>query len=120
MYSIPFNMSNPIPDYDKLRQASFDRYAVIPGQEPGDPQRGMEIVADIVRGEGVLEGKTWPWCLLLGITNSHLKSPTNRDHVAGNDAERDLNQRWEMYQGVFEEWAEVTRSVDLDQDDTLQ
>lgn len=77
MYSIPFHTTNKIPDYDSIRDASIAAYASIPGKEPGDPLKAVKTIVDIVKEKGVAEGKTWPWCLLLG-----------------NDAENDLNSRW--------------------------
>jgi hypothetical protein len=94
MYSIPFHTSNKIPDYDEFRQICIDRYASVPGKEPGDPEKAMEAVVDTVRGEGVAEGKPWPWCLLLG-----------------NDAEKDLESRWDKHRSVRAEWGDVTRGV---------
>lgn len=79
MYSIPFHTTNKISDYDSVRNASIAAYASIPGNEPGDPLKAVNAIYDIVKGKGVAEGKTWPWCLLLG-----------------NDAEKDLNSRWKQ------------------------
>lgn len=94
IYGIPFHTSNIIPDYNALRKICLDRIANIPGNEPGDPEKAVEVIADVVRGEGVAVGKTFPGTLLLG-----------------NDAESDLNMRWDKHQSVLEEWGEVTRSV---------
>lgn len=84
MYSIPFHTTNKIPDYDTVRDACITAYASIPGNEPGDPVKAVNAMVDIVKGKGVAEGKTWPWCLLLG-----------------NDAENDLNSRWKKVAVIF-------------------
>lgn len=94
MYQHPFNTDNPIADYDAYRQERIAAYASVPGSEPGDPAKAMEVLVDVVKGEGVAVGKTWPWTLLLGA-----------------DAERDLKTRWDRHQTTLQEWGDVTRSV---------
>ncbi|ESK87077.1 short-chain oxidoreductase, partial [Moniliophthora roreri MCA 2997] len=36
------------------------------GRQPGDPQRGVEVVLDIVRGEGVAKDKPFQKSIQLG------------------------------------------------------
>jgi NAD(P)-dependent dehydrogenase (short-subunit alcohol dehydrogenase family) len=95
MYSYGFQTTRTIADYDTLRRTWMDKYAAVPGTEPGDPQKAMEAVVDIMHEDGVAEGKeSWPWCLILG-----------------KDGERDLNARWAKHQSVLAEWGDVTRGV---------
>ena len=41
-------------------------YSAYSGKQPGDPKRAVEIILDLVRGEGVAEGKTVPQGFALG------------------------------------------------------
>ncbi|SJL09004.1 related to ketoreductases [Armillaria ostoyae] len=94
MYSIPFNVKNPISDYDGIRASSIARFGSVPGTEPGDPVKAMETLVDTVRGEGSAEGKAWPTWLLLG-----------------QDAEKDLRTKWDKLRVMLEEWGNVVRGV---------
>ena len=94
IYGIPFNTSNPISDYDDLRNMACARYLQIPGNEPGNPVKAMEALVDVVRGEGCAEGKKWPAILPLGI-----------------DAEADMRSKWDTFMNVLGEWGDVVRSV---------
>lgn len=94
MYSIPFNIRNPISDYDNIRLSSVAKFAAVPGNEPGDPVKAMEVLVDTVRGEGSAKGKAWPTWLLLG-----------------QDAENDLRARWDKFRIVLEGWRNIIASV---------
>ncbi|KAG7441462.1 NAD(P)-binding protein [Guyanagaster necrorhizus] len=94
MYSIPFNVKNPISDYDDIRTSAIARFGSVPGTEPGDPVKAMETLVDTVRGEGSAEGKAWPTWLLLG-----------------HDAEKDLRTKWDKLRTTLEEWGSVVRGV---------
>ncbi|KAG7095289.1 hypothetical protein E1B28_006058 [Marasmius oreades] len=94
MYSIPFNEANPIPDYDDVRKSVMSQIAKIPGNEPGDPVKAMEVVVDIVRGEGVAKGKEWPGTILLG-----------------EDAEATYRKKETKLNQAIQEWIQVTKSV---------
>lgn len=57
-------------DYDTHRQA-LQHFAVTlrdrPDADKGDPLKAMDVIIDLVRGEGRAEGKAgWPLWLLLG------------------------------------------------------
>jgi hypothetical protein len=58
--------SNPISDYDDIRNAVADLVQSFNGNQPGDPKKAVEIMLDVVRGEGVAEGKAFPDRLPLG------------------------------------------------------
>ncbi|KAL0579070.1 hypothetical protein V5O48_002912 [Marasmius crinis-equi] len=94
IYSIPFNERNPIPDYDEMRKSVMAQVAKLPGNEPGDPDKAMEVVADVVRGEGVAKGRKWPSMLLLG-----------------EDAITTYQRRTGILNETMEEWMDVTKSV---------
>ncbi|KAJ7595443.1 hypothetical protein C8J56DRAFT_922318 [Mycena floridula] len=93
----PFNDNNKIPDYDTMRTMLVEAFGGLHGNQPGDPEKAMQVTVDAVRGEGVAEGKSWPWMLLLG-----------------NDAEEDIKARWKRYERDLEEWGDITRSVSFD------
>ena len=64
IYTNPFDVSNPIPDYEEQRADSLMTYNALDGKQPGDPVKAMNAVVDVVRGEGVAAGREWPlWCL---------------------------------------------------------
>ena len=49
-----------------MREAGMARFAAIAGHERGDPARAMELLVDVVRGEGAAKGREWPLWLVLG------------------------------------------------------
>ena len=64
----------------------------------GDPSKAMELLVDVVRGEGKARGKAWPLYLPLGST-----------------AEEAVRGKAETMLGVLEEWGEIIRDLDLDE-----
>ncbi|KAJ7621251.1 hypothetical protein FB45DRAFT_928782 [Roridomyces roridus] len=88
---------NPIPEYDQLRALSQSRFNSISGTEKGDPQKAMNAVVDVVRGEGVARGHPWPAMLVLG-----------------EDAERDFRLKTTRILEELDEWRDVVRGVNLD------
>lgn len=58
--------SNPIADYDEIRNGVAQFVQSINGNQPGDPKKAVQIIIDVVREEGVAEGKTLPERLPLG------------------------------------------------------
>ncbi|GLB40934.1 putative enoyl-(Acyl carrier protein) reductase [Lyophyllum shimeji] len=73
IYGQQYHTCNPIAANNALREQSMARFKSVPGTEKGDPDKAMEAVIDVVRGEGVAKGRPWPGYLILG-----------------EDAERDL------------------------------
>ena len=59
----------------------------------------MEVVVDIVRGEGVAKGKPWPGLLVLG-----------------EDADHDVRRKCEMTLRTLDEWKDVSTNLNLDSD----
>jgi len=94
IYGQPYFDLNPIEDYDSVRKKAITRFASIPGREPGDPDKAVEVIVDVVRGEGVAKGKPWPEYLFLG-----------------DDAEDAVRAKCSKILKVLDEWAEVTRNV---------
>ncbi|KAJ7204668.1 hypothetical protein GGX14DRAFT_459282 [Mycena pura] len=95
-----YNTSNPIAAYDGTREENMRWYASRDGLQPGDPDKAMEAVVDVVRGEGAACGKPWPGYLLLG-----------------KDADRDIRAKCRVMTEHLDEWREVVRGVDLEEDD---
>ena len=94
IYSQPYFDLNPIEDYDSLRNSAMTRFASIPGREPGDPDKAVEAIVDVVRGEGVAKGRPWPDYLFLG-----------------DDAEAAVRAKCSKFLNILDEWADVTRNV---------
>ncbi|KAJ2916163.1 hypothetical protein MD484_g4236, partial [Candolleomyces efflorescens] len=66
IYGGQFPKDNLIPAYDSLRDASIKRFHSVAGTEKGDPDKAMDLVVDVVRGEGKAAGRPWPLYLVLG------------------------------------------------------
>ncbi|KAF9466010.1 hypothetical protein BDZ94DRAFT_282879 [Collybia nuda] len=92
-----FFTGNNIADYDAMREFSSKIVGSFAGKEKGDPKKAMEVVVDIVRGEGVAMGKPWPGLLVLG-----------------EDAEVDVRAKSAKTLKVLDEWKEITCNVNLD------
>jgi hypothetical protein len=97
IYGEKFFTDNPIPYYDDLRKATIVRFSSVSGTEPGDPDKAMEAVVDVVRGEGVVKGRPFPRYLILG-----------------EDAEQDVRTKSRKTLDVLDEWKDVTRGVSFD------
>ncbi|KAI0262611.1 hypothetical protein BC834DRAFT_890947 [Gloeopeniophorella convolvens] len=87
--------TNPTPPYLEAHKLMRERLEKIAGKKgKGDPKRGMDVVVDVVRGEGraasrVKEGK-WPLWLVLG-----------------EDALQDVRARADKLRDTLTEWAGV-------------
>jgi NAD(P)-dependent dehydrogenase (short-subunit alcohol dehydrogenase family) len=98
IYINPFDVSNPIPDYDEHRADSLITWNAIAGKQPGDPVKAMNAVVDVVRGEGAAAGRMWPSYLILG-----------------RDAEIDIRNKCAKMIRHLDEWSDVVRGVDIDE-----
>ncbi|TFY50877.1 hypothetical protein EVG20_g11280 [Dentipellis fragilis] len=67
-FTAPTPLGQPIADYDPLRTqlAEVVKKRILENPEVGDPRKGMEILVDVVRGEGRAAGREWPSLLFLG------------------------------------------------------
>lgn len=88
---------NKIPDYDRMRNGIEAMGGRIRGNQPGDPAKAVEIVVDVVRGEGVAQGKEWPLYLPLGP-----------------DAETAFRGKSQTITKIVDEWGDVIRSTNFD------
>ncbi|KAF9002465.1 hypothetical protein BDQ17DRAFT_1425790 [Cyathus striatus] len=91
-----YHDQNPIPDYDLQRSKSMAIIANMPQMQTGNPDKAMEIVVDVVRGEGVAEGRQWPGHLILG-----------------EDADYDVRLKCSKVLTVLDQWRDVTTGVGL-------
>ncbi|KAF7377597.1 UBR-type domain-containing protein [Mycena sanguinolenta] len=57
IYGQEYFTSNPIDDYEQIRNMSASRFAGVSGTEKGDPAKAMEAVVDVVRGEGCAQDR---------------------------------------------------------------
>ncbi|KAF5370913.1 hypothetical protein D9615_009789 [Tricholomella constricta] len=94
IYGQDYNTTNPIAANDAMRELSFSRFKAIPGTEKGDPDKAMEAVVDVVRGEGIAKGRPWPGYLVLG-----------------EDAEKDVRDKCNKVLRVLDEWKDVACGI---------
>jgi NAD(P)-dependent dehydrogenase (short-subunit alcohol dehydrogenase family) len=88
---------NDIPDYDRVRNAVVQFVQGMNGNQPGDPRKAAEIILDIVREEGVAEGKALP-----------ARLPLSPDCLAT------LNKRAVDNLAICNDWEDVIQSTNLD------
>lgn len=55
-----------IEDYDPVRNAVAQFVEQMNGNQPGDPMKAVNVMIDVVKGEGVAEGRTVPERLPIG------------------------------------------------------
>jgi hypothetical protein len=66
------------------------------GKQPGDPDKGVNVVLDVVRGEGLAEGKVFPTALSLG-----------------SDSYNGVKEECEKTLARLEDWKDVSESTDF-------
>ncbi|KIM81166.1 hypothetical protein PILCRDRAFT_8866 [Piloderma croceum F 1598] len=98
IYGQTFFTSNPIPAYDDLREITIQRFSSVAGSQKGDPDKAMEVVVDVVRGEGKAKGRPWPLYLALG-----------------DDADANIRQRSMNLLKHMDQWGDVIKSVNFDE-----
>ncbi|KAJ4982599.1 retinol dehydrogenase [Stagonosporopsis vannaccii] len=59
-------INTSIDDYQQLVDGTYSVFKGANGQQPGDAQKGASRVVDVVKGEGLAKGKTFPTTLMLG------------------------------------------------------
>jgi predicted nucleic acid-binding Zn ribbon protein len=86
---------NMIQDYNDLRENNERWVNGITGSNStADPTKAMDVLVDVVRGEGAANGRDMPLYLVLG-----------------EDAAQDLRNTGANMSRVLDEWEDVTRSV---------
>ena len=98
IYSQPLYEKNRISDYNPmLHKVQEIVKTTIDGFQPGDPQKAMEVLADVVRGEGRAAGKEFPSCLPLG-----------------EEAEVAIRDKCDSMLKLVDEWGRIIRDTKLD------
>ncbi|KAJ7129821.1 NAD-P-binding protein [Mycena crocata] len=87
---------NSIEDYKPMIMEKDELFKSLDGKQPGDTQKLVEIIVDVVKGEGVAEGKKVPCSLQIGP-----------DCYAAVKA--DLEERL----AILDAWKDVSTSTDL-------
>ncbi|KAL0958958.1 hypothetical protein HGRIS_014270 [Hohenbuehelia grisea] len=96
-YTYPQLQANLIPDYDSLRAAASSGFHSIRSKIQGDPDKAMDVLVDVVRGEGQAAGRPWPGLLVLG-----------------EDGEADIRKKIAKVTTVLDAWSDVANSVSID------
>ncbi|KAL4243955.1 short-chain dehydrogenases/reductases (SDR) family protein [Abortiporus biennis] len=94
----PLTIHNHIPEYDTLRSTAQKKFEQIAGTEKGDPRKAMELLVDVVRGEGKVRGREWPMWLFLG-----------------KDCYRDVENKCERVRRNLREWEDLTNDLEFDE-----
>lgn len=99
IYGQQFFNSNPILAYGEFRDATNQRFrTAVGGAQNGDPDKAMEAVVDVVKGEGKAKGRPWPLYLVLG-----------------HDAEEAIRQKTTKLLNHIDEWSDVIGAVGFDE-----
>lgn len=85
-----------IPDYKETSDAAEAALQAYNGKQPGNPLKGVQVMVDLVRGEGQAAGKPFPRGLALG---------TDSYNVAKNSSHQALER--------LEIWKDVSFSTDF-------
>ncbi|KAJ7621262.1 hypothetical protein FB45DRAFT_928816 [Roridomyces roridus] len=96
--SVPYFLDNKIPDYDADREKYIKWFETIDGFIKGDPVKAMEVLTDVVRGEGKAAGRPWPLYLLLGDV-----------------AVQGISEKCHSMLKVIDDWRDVSTNLDLDE-----
>lgn len=72
-------INNRIAAYDSVRDGTREMLQKAWHLVKGDPVKAMEVLVDVVRGEGKAGGRDFPFWLLLGnVTYGHVKAHSER------------------------------------------
>ncbi|KAM6493355.1 hypothetical protein JOM56_011489 [Amanita muscaria] len=87
----------PIPDYDEFRTSTLEKIDPVMKAFRGDARKAMELVVDVVRGEGKAKGRPWPLHLFVG-----------------KEAFDSVKAKCEAVLSMLQGWEEVARDLDFD------
>lgn len=90
-------VKSAIPDYADFSEAQLNGLAKENRRQPGDPLKLVEIILDLVRREGVANGRDIPFRLPLGV-----------------DVYDDIKNKCEETLRMLEEWRDTIRSTDYE------
>ncbi|PCH40733.1 NAD(P)-binding protein [Wolfiporia cocos MD-104 SS10] len=97
VHNVPYTANVHIPAYDALREGAMSSFQAVSKHARGDPAKAMEVLVDVVRGEGAAKGRELPLYLMLGnVTYTHV-----REHC-----DRLLK--------TLDEWEDVAKELDFD------
>ncbi|KAI9069677.1 NAD-P-binding protein [Trametes sanguinea] len=96
--SLPWTEDHLIDDYEQLRTAAKERFADVNKAFRGDPDKAMELLVDVVRGEGRATGK--PWTLYLPM---------------GDLADSAIKGKIKKMLDALEEWKEIICDLNVDE-----
>ncbi|KIK63499.1 hypothetical protein GYMLUDRAFT_57683 [Collybiopsis luxurians FD-317 M1] len=98
MLAYPYHEDKRLPEYDLLRSKALAGAGALHGKQPGDPVKGVELIVDVVRGEGKAKGKKFPRYLPLGA-----------------NAAQAIREKTEIMLNVLEEWKDTTNDLEYEQ-----
>ncbi|KAF8584680.1 NAD-P-binding protein [Ramaria rubella] len=88
--------SGEILEYAEIRNATRENILAIQGKQPGDVTKAANVIVDVVRKEGLAEGRPWEGTLYLG-----------------SDAKRDVLGKCHETLKTLAEWGDVAKSIDF-------
>jgi hypothetical protein len=88
---------NHVSDYDEMRKGLTEFLHGADGNQPGDPEKGIKVMIDVIKGEGVAEGKKWTERLPLGP-----------------DALDAMRNASDGYLAICNEWKDVVSSTNFE------
>jgi hypothetical protein len=97
LMNTPYYTGNEIPDYAEMREKSIKWYDTLHGLVKGDPAKAMEVLTDVVRGEGGAAGRPWPLYLILGDVG-----------VSG------ISEKCHQILRVIDDWRDVSTGLNVD------
>ncbi|PVH93887.1 NAD(P)-binding protein [Periconia macrospinosa] len=92
-------VASTVDAYKELNDMIYGFLGKLSEKQPGDPEKAVDIMIDVVKREGVAEGKTEP-----------LRLPI------GKDALTTLRNKYEKHLELVKEWESVITSTDYDED----
>lgn len=90
-----------IPDYEPLRAATKKALVSFPGTQLGDPDKFAIVLADVVRGEGVMRRED----------NGELREWPER-LIVGSDAAQDYRDTMTSWSKSIDDWEDVVKFTD--------
>jgi hypothetical protein len=84
-------------DYIPLMQKMQEVIPTANGAQPGEPEKGVKLMVDVIRGEGVAEGKKTPHRMAVGSDAVAISRLVAEERLKG-----------------LEEWGDLGKSTDFD------
>ncbi|KAH9204068.1 putative short-chain oxidoreductase [Leptodontidium sp. 2 PMI_412] len=86
------------PEYEPVTRAMYDTFRSYNGKQPGDPEKGVARILDVIRQEGLASGKGIPMRLILGP-----------------DAVSEVRKKCLDTLDLVKEWEELSTSTNLEE-----